>query len=426
MLNKNPYARYARQTVLPQIGEAGQRRLAAARVAVVGLGALGSASAPLLARAGVGLARGGDEKNSAVERGDGERDGGGAVKRDSGSERDGSGERNSDGFLRLIDRDYVSLDNLQRSGLYTEADAFASTPKALAAAEHLRAINSELICDPRVTHISGENIESLLADVDLVLDGSDNFELRHLLNEACDKLNIPWVYGGVLGTSGMAAPIVPGQTPCFRCFSPKVPPPGSYPSCASAGVLGSVSTLVASLQVTEALKLLLGASDECAPGLIDLDLWRVEAAVVPFERNLDCPTCAHHAYELLGKASTTSAVALCGRDEYQVLPAHAAHAAHGVLDSAQPAPGSTQDALDSAQPAPGPTQPALNLAQPALDLAHLAQRLRSQGDVLVSPHILTFDDGVLRFKLFVDGRMMLKGVPDEAAALRVYSEYVGL
>jgi adenylyltransferase/sulfurtransferase len=350
--------RYLRQTVLPQVGEAGQRRLAAARVAIIGIGALGSVSAPLLARAGVGAEAAG-------------------------------------GFLRLIDRDYVGLNNLQRSGLFTEADVAASAPKALAAAEQLQAINSTIAYDPRVTHVDGENIEALLTDVDLVVDGSDNFELRYLINEACDKLGIPWIYGGVIGTDGMAFTIVPGQTPCFRCLSPVVPAPGSYPTRASAGVLGTASAIVASLQATEAIKLLLGADDARASGLIDIDLWHTAAEVVAFERDPNCPTCAHHAYELLGVSSGATSTALCGRDEYQVIPAHASGQGDGSFVS------------------------------PALDLAQLATRLRSQGDVLLSPYLLTFDNGTLRFKLFADGRMMLKGAADDAAALSIYSEYVG-
>ncbi|MDR2196453.1 MAG: ThiF family adenylyltransferase [Coriobacteriales bacterium] len=383
--------RYRRQIVLPQIGEAGQRRWAAARIAIVGMGALGSTSASLLARAGVGCggAAGGDTAADGAA-------GGGAPGRSAAQK--GSGAAQKGGFLRLIDRDYVSLDNLQRSSLYTEADAASSTPKAIAAAEHLRTINSEVACDPRVTQVSGENIESLLADIDLVIDGSDNFELRYLLNEACDSLRIPWVYGGVLGTSGMVFPIVPGQTPCFRCLSPREPLPGSYPTCASAGVLGTVSTLVASLQTTEALKLILGAQAERASGLIDIDLWHAEGTLVPFERKPDCPTCGRHSYELLNTDRGSNSTALCGRDEYQVVPARG-KAQSGV-------PGEKADA--------------------SCDLARLAERLRSEGDVLLSPYLLTFDNGTLRFKLFADGRMMLKGVPDEAAALSVYAEYVGL
>jgi adenylyltransferase/sulfurtransferase len=344
------------------------------------MGALGSVSAPLLARAGVGVAADG-------------------------------------GFLRLIDRDYVSLNNLQRSGLFTEADAIASTPKALAAAEQLRTINSTLAYDPRVTHVNGENIEALLADVDLVIDGSDNFELRYLINEACDKLSIPWIYGGVIGTDGMAFTIVPGKTPCFRCLSPVVPAPGSYPTCASAGVLGTVSAIVASLQATEALKLLLGADEVRAPGLIDVDLWHSEAEVLAFKRNPDCPTCAHHTYQLLGVPSGAISTALCGRDEYQVIPASIAGGDDGVSSGPRPRLAPNDGVGDGGD---SPEQ------KPALDLAQLAARLRSQGDVLVSPHILTFDNGTLRFKLFADGRMMLKGAPDEAAALSIYSEYVGL
>jgi hypothetical protein len=179
-------------------------------------------------------------------------------------------------------------------------------------------------------------------------------------------------------------------------------------------VLGTVSTLVASLQVSEALKLLVGEDPddggESVEGgsLIDLDLWRLEAAVVPFERDLDCPTCAHHAYELLNTAGGTRSTALCGRDEYQIIPARP------LTQSSAKA----EEADDDAVPDASPLSPTLNLEQ-------LAQRLRSQGDVLLSPHLLSFSNSSLRFKLFADGRMMLKGAANDDAALSIYAEYVG-
>jgi adenylyltransferase/sulfurtransferase len=369
--------RYARQTALPQIGEEGQRRLSGSRVAVFGLGALGSVSAPLLARAGVG-------------------------------------------FLRLIDRDYVSLNNLQRSGLFTEGDAEDSLPKAVAAARHLALANSGCELDVRVANVDGGNIEGLLEGIDVAVDGSDNFELRYLLCEASDKLGIPWVYGAAVGTTGAVMPVVPGITPCLSCLAPDAPPPGSYQTCATAGILGTATGLVAVLQATEALKLLLGpvgdaeggggagggggawgarggggggaegargarSDGDDATGLLQVDPWYGEFEHIHLARDPECPTCALHRYTRLGARPGLAAAALCGRDEYQVIPA----------------------------------------GQQQLDLPALAQRLRGQGEVRVNPYTLSFDDGSLRFRLFADGRMMLKGAKDEAAALQTYSEYLG-
>lgn len=270
-----PEGRYIRQETLPQVGEAGQAVLSKARVAVVGLGALGSASADALARSGVG-------------------------------------------FLRLIDRDHVELSNLQRSALYTEDDAAASTSKALAAERHLKAINSTIALEPRVENVSGRNILGLLSGVDLILDGSDNFELRVLVNEAADKLGSPWIYTGVLGTRGMLMPVLP-KGPCFRCLSPDVPPPGSYPTCATAGVLATTTRVAASLQATLALKLLLGhhalghsAPDHIARPLADasredvdaatmlhFDVWEPELESTVIRKNPNCPVCGQHRYEVL-------------------------------------------------------------------------------------------------------------------------------
>jgi len=357
--------RYSRQMILPQIGEEGQQRLAGATVAIAGLGALGSVSADLLCRAGVGN-------------------------------------------LKLIDRDYVSLNNLQRCALYTEQDAAESKPKAAALAAHLSAVNSACTAIAHITHLDGGNIEALFAGCDLVLDGSDNFELRYLINEACDKLGIPWVYGGALGLSGTALAILPGhpQSPCFRCLAPASPPPGSYPTCASAGILSSATHAVAAYQATVAIQLLSADSPELAAtdghstlrpydsrsaGSVALelqmfDVWPWGCEQVQVGKDPDCPVCGRHEYELLGRQSGAASTSLCGRDEFQVLP----------------------------------------VGKPVLDLEAIAQRLRHQGDVLLSPFILSFQRDGLRFKLFSDGRAMIKGAVSEEQALSIYTEYVGL
>jgi adenylyltransferase/sulfurtransferase len=276
-------SRYMRQEALPQIGEAGQAALARARVAVVGVGALGSVSASVLARSGVG-------------------------------------------YLRLIDRDFVSLSNLQRCALYTEADAAAVAPKALAAAAHLASINSTVNLRPHVEDVSSSNVLELLADVDLILDGSDNLELRYLLNETAQRLGTPWFYTGVLGTLGMVMPVMPGG-PCLCCLSPiapvpgssptapapgsspiapvpgsspTAPAPGSYPSCATSGVLATTTRMAASLQASLAIKHLVrkaGGTDEPfgpkerTTTLYQLDVWEPELETITVAQDPNCPVC---------------------------------------------------------------------------------------------------------------------------------------
>jgi adenylyltransferase/sulfurtransferase len=333
--------RYIRQSTLPQIGEAGQARIEAARVAVIGLGALGTVSSELLARAGVG-------------------------------------------YIRIVDRDYVNLSNLQRCTLYTELDAAQSLPKTIAAAQHLSAINSEITLDPVATDVNPTTVEQLVSDVDLVIDATDNFAVRFLLNEACHKHAKTWIYAGALATIGAMMVITP-KGPCLRCLSPTIPAPGSYPTCATAGVLASTTSILASYQVTAALKLIVG--EPAQPGrYLTIDAWDATLDELTIEPDPDCPCCVLEKYELLNRPLTTLSTDLCGRDEYQVLPAE----------------------------------------KQELDLTLLGERLRTQGAVTVSPFILTFDNGSIRFKLFTDGRAMIKGAKSSDAALSLYAEYIGL
>ena len=206
--------RYSRQILFPQIGESGQQKICDARVAVVGCGALGSFQAESLARAGVG-------------------------------------------YLRLIDRDYVDISNLQRQWLYSEADAKAETPKAIAAARRIHELNSEIEVIPYVADLTPSNAEELLSDCDLILDGTDNFETRYLLNDISVKFSTPWVYGAALGSYGIVMPVVPEQGPCLACVYPE-PPAGAQPTCDVNGVLNSITAAVAALQVGISLRLLVG------------------------------------------------------------------------------------------------------------------------------------------------------------------------
>jgi adenylyltransferase/sulfurtransferase len=278
----------------------------------------------------------------------------------------------------------VNLDNLQRSALYTEGDAEDSLPKAIAAERHLAAINSEIAIEAVSADVNATTVEQLIGDVDLVIDATDNSAVRFLLNEACHKLRKTWIYGGALGTTGSMM-VIPPEGPCLRCLFPTIPGPGSYPTCASEGVLATVTFLVASLQVTAALKLIIGEPPE-AGRYLSVDVWDRAVEEVAIEQDPECPCCVLESYEFLGKAPTTLSTDLCGRDEYQVLPSE----------------------------------------KRELDLVQVGERLRRQGAVTVSPWILTFDNGTIRFKLFADGRAMLKGAKSSDAALSLYSDYIGL
>src|SRR5687768_8602139 len=211
-------SRYARQMRFLPLGVEGQRRLLQSRALVVGCGALGSVIANTLARAGVGQ-------------------------------------------LRIVDRDFLELNNLQRQVLYDEDDVAAGLPKAIAAKNRLERINSEIEIDAHVTDVDATNIERLLDGVSCLVDGTDNFETRFLLNDAAVKLGIPWVYGGCLGAEGQSLTIVPGKTPCLRCLIPEPPPPGSTPTCDSAGILGTVIGVIASMEANEAIKILSGHAE---------------------------------------------------------------------------------------------------------------------------------------------------------------------
>ena len=334
--------RYSRQIIFKGIGRDGQYRLLDARVAVIGLGALGTVIAGDLTRAGVG-------------------------------------------FLRLIDRDIVELTNLQRQTLFNEQDAAAQTPKAAAAYEHLVRVNSEIQLEPIVTDVNGMNIESLIRDVDLVVDGTDNAEVRYLINEACHKRRKPWIYGGALGGSGMTMNILPGDGACFSCFRPVAPAPGSGPTCSSVGVLNMTTGIVASIEACEAVKILTG-SPNVRRSLMYIDIWNNGTDYIDISKNPDCPVCSHGRYEFLGKSRGSHTTVLCGRESVQVLPGVAAQ----------------------------------------LDFTAVADRLSRSGTVQVTPFMLTYEDPTAAFSLFRDGRAIIKNITDEAAAKSIYAEYIGL
>jgi molybdopterin-synthase adenylyltransferase len=338
-------ARYARQIVFPGIGEAGQRALLQSRVTIIGLGATGSVLANHLTRAGVG-------------------------------------------FLRLIDRDFIELNNLQRQLLYDEDDIAALLPKAVAAARKLRRINSSITIEEIVTEVTPANIAGLISDADLVMDGTDNFATRYLMNDACVKLGKPWVYCGVIAAYGMTMTIRPHQSPCLRCVMGELPAPGTVPTCDVAGVVGPIVTLMGSIAAAEAIKLIVGRGTPNG-GMIYADLW--EDSFDRFdlgEPRPDCPTCGRAEYSFLAAEMGARTTSLCGRDAVQV----------SVVGAR------------------------------TLELGALADRLRSAGfgAVQCNPYLLRAEIDGYEFTVFGDGRAIIKGTADEARASTLYARYIGM
>src|SRR5437867_5664924 len=266
--------RYSRQVLFQPIGREGQEKLGRARVLLVGCGALGSVLAEILVRAGIGR-------------------------------------------LTLADRDYVDESNLQRQSLYTEADAREGLPKAVAAVRHLREINSAVEIVERIADVNAQSVASLVQEQDLILDGTDNFETRYLLNDASLQWNIPWIYGACVGSYGLCLAFVPGQTPCLRCVLEQLPPPGSSPTCDTVGVIGPIVHLVAGLESAEALKILTGNLKQLNHKLVTLDVWENRISSLDL-MNLaptgQCPACGERKFDFLEGGHEAQARSLCGRD----------------------------------------------------------------------------------------------------------------
>ena len=337
------YDRYSRQVLFSGIGREGQDRLARARVVLVGCGADGSAVADRLVRAGVG-------------------------------------------HLVIIDRDYVELNNLQRQVLYDEEDASRRLPKAVAAERSLRRINSSVAVEGVVTDLNPENAEELLRGADLVMDGTDNFEARYLVNDVCIKYAIPWVYCGVVATYGMTMTIVPHQTPCLRCVFSEAPLPGSTVTCDTAGIVNPIVFVLGGIAAGEGIKLLTGGGD-INRGIIYVDLWHnVFDVLESGQPRADCPACGQGRYDHLQVTEQTSATSLCGRNAVQIRP-----------------PTAQRLALDG-----------------------VAERLRPVGQVIVSnEYLICLRVDSYDITLFADGRAIVKGTDDPALARSLYSKYIG-
>jgi adenylyltransferase/sulfurtransferase len=331
--------RYSRQILFPGIGEGGQARIQKAAVAIVGCGALGSFQAEALARAGVGR-------------------------------------------LRLIDRDYVDYTNLQRQWLYDETDARNESPKAIAAARRLQQINRHVLTEPLVTDLSPSNAEELIAQSDLILDGTDNLETRYLLNDLSVKLNIPWIYGAAVGSYGVVMPVVPERGPCFTCVYPE-PPAGVQPACDVNGVLAPITAAVASLQVAAALRLLVG-SEPFSCRIQTLDVWTgAFRQVSAGARDPSCRVCGARQFDFLD-ARRRVPVSLCGRNAVQ-----------------------------------------LHEHTRSLDLHELAVKLRPLGDVRVNEFALRLSLEKYQLTFFPDGRAIVKGTTDIGVARGVYARLIG-
>jgi molybdopterin/thiamine biosynthesis adenylyltransferase len=335
--------RYSRQTLFRAIGEEGQRKLLAARVLIIGAGALGTAHAEALCRAGAG-------------------------------------------HLRIVDRDFVESSNLQRQTMFTESDAEQRLPKAIAAANHLREINSDVEIESLVADVNYSNIEQFISGCDVVLDGTDNFATRYLINDACVKHETNWIYGAAVGSYGVTMTIRPHQTPCLRCVFEEAPPAASAPTCDTAGVLMPIISIVSAVQVAETIKLLTNNHDELHGSLMQFDIWQNEWRKIKLSTpHPDCPACGLGQFQTLSPTSAETAAVLCGRDAIQI----------------------------------SPSQPT------TVNFSSLAERLRPAGDVKFNEYLLRFKTGPFELTVFQDARSIVRGTDQIATARSLYAKYIG-
>ncbi len=332
--------RYSRQVLFAGIGQEGQRRLLESSVAIVGCGATGSALASLLARSGVGR-------------------------------------------LRIIDRDYVESSNLQRQTLFDEADAAQSLPKAIAACRKIASFNSQIVVEPHVSDLIPENTEKLLGGVQLILDGTDNFATRYLVNDYAAKNSVPWIYAAAVHSYAITMNIVPGETACLSCIFPESPS-GVVETCETAGILNSAVNLAASIAAAEAIKLLVGEKRQLRRTLLSYDLWRNERAEVSAGTpRLDCRTCGQRKFVHLAGEGCPH-ITLCGRNSVQ------------IHERDRP-----------------------------IDLGHMSERLKTHGRVRHNEFVLKFWKEPFEMTVFPDGRAIIKGTTDTAVARTLYARYIG-
>jgi molybdopterin-synthase adenylyltransferase len=336
--------RYSRQVLFGPIGRDGQRRIMQGRAVLIGCGGLGTVIADILVRAGVG-------------------------------------------FLRIVDRDFVEESNLQRQVLFDEDDVKKNLPKAEAARRALRRIDSHADVEAVVRDVDSTCVLDLVRDADVILDGADNFEVRYLLNDAAIRLRKPWIYGAVVGSYGMTASIVPGVTPCLRCLFDAPPPPGATPTCDTAGVLSSAVHVIASIQASEALKILSGGAESVKPRMVTIDLWKHDYRSDSLQeaRNPECEACGRGNLVYLNAERGSFVTSLCGRNAVQI---------------------SWKDRHE-------------------VDFDRLAETLAASGEVTVNRFLLRYRNPEVTITLFPDGRAIVEGTPDLDRARELYAKYIG-
>ena len=336
--------RYSRQILFPQIGAAGQKRLSEARVLIVGCGALGASHAEMLSRAGVGR-------------------------------------------LRIVDRDFVEFTNLQRQTLFKESDASAHLPKAAAAKIRIAEINSDIEVEAVIADVNNSNIERLVDGCDVVIDGTDNFQVRYLVNDACVKKKKIWIYGAAVSSYGTTMTVKPGETPCLRCIFEEVPDAGSSPTCDTAGVIMPIIASISAVQVTEALKILTGDFAALHGSLMQFDIWQNDWRKIKLAGpNTDCLACGRGIFEFLDADAQEFSAVLCGRNAVQIAP-------------------------------PKPV---------SLDLGSLANRLAKTNQVKSNEYLVRFTSGDFEMTIFADARAIISGTDDISAARSLYARFVGV
>lgn len=336
--------RYSRQMLFREIGKVGQEKLLNSRVLLVGCGALGASHAEILARAGVG-------------------------------------------FLRIVDRDFVEFSNLQRQTLYSESDARERLPKAVAAQNRIKKINSEIEMEAIVADVNHSNIENLIKDCDLILDGTDNFQIRYLMNDACVKHSKTWIYGAAVSSYGTTMTIFPNETPCLRCIFEEMPNAGSAPTCDTAGVIQPIITSISAIQTTEALKILTGNRDKLHKSLIQIDVWQNDWRKIKLGLpNKDCECCARANFEFLDAESGEFSAVLCGRNAVQIAP-------------------------------PKPSQ---------IDLQNLGDKLKNLGEIKLNEYLLRLTIEDYELTVFRDARAIIRGTDDISMARSIYAKYIGV
>lgn len=336
--------RYSRQELFSPIGEEGQRKIREKHVLIIGAGALGSANAEMFVRAGVGT-------------------------------------------VTIVDRDYVDWSNLQRQQLYAESDVEKNLPKAVAAKKRLEEINREVRVEALVQDVTAEELEELVTNVDVMIDATDNFETRFIVNDIAQKYSIPWIYGACVGSYGLSYTILPSKTPCLSCLLQSIPLGGA--TCDTAGIISPAVSLVVSHQVTEALKLLVEDYESLRDGLVSFDVWKNEYSCMNVQklRKHNCPSCGENAiYPYLNKENTSKTAVLCGRNTVQIRPPH----------------------------------------KEEMDFERYKKLLDDRvNDLNVNPYLLSFSVEEKRLVAFKDGRVLVHGTKDISEAKTIYHRYFG-